>query len=55
MSFPTIIFWAVFVIPLIAFLVWLMRQDKRNGKIGLIVLAVIVVGCILYMQWAKVL
>jgi cbb3-type cytochrome oxidase subunit 3 len=42
------IFYAVFVIPLIAFLVWLMRQDKRNGKVGLAVLAVIVIGVLIY-------
>jgi len=44
-----IIFYAVFVIPLIIFLVWLMRQDKRKGKIGLIVLLVTIVGVIAYM------
>jgi len=49
MSTPSLIFWAIFVLPLIAFLVWLMRQDKRKGKTGLIVLAIIVIGCLLYM------
>jgi K+ transporter len=34
----SLIFWAIFVLPLIAFLVWVMRQDKRKGKMGLIVL-----------------
>jgi cbb3-type cytochrome oxidase subunit 3 len=47
----SLIFWAIFVLPLIAFLVWVMRQDKRKGKMGLIVLAVIVVGVIVYMYW----
>lgn len=42
------IFYAVFVIPLIAFLVWIMRQDKRKGGIGLVVLSVIVIGVIVY-------
>ena len=49
MSIPSLIFWAIFVLPLVAFLVWLMRQDKRKGSIGLIVLAVIVIGGIVYM------
>lgn len=49
MNIPSLIFWAVFVLPLVAFLVWLMRQDKRKGVTGLIVLAVIVVGGIVYM------
>jgi hypothetical protein len=49
MNIPSLIFWAVFVLPFVAFLVWLMRQDKRKGITGLIVLAVIVVGGIVYM------
>jgi len=49
MPFASIIFWLVFVIPLVAALVWIMRQDKRKGKTGLIVLAVIVIGGIVYM------
>jgi presenilin-like A22 family membrane protease len=42
------IFYIVFVIPLIAAMVWLIRQDKRKGKIGLIVLAALVVGVLIY-------
>ena len=49
MDFPSLIFYAVFVIPLVIFLVWLMRQDKRKGITGLIVLAIIVIGGIVYM------
>nr|WP_294943660.1 hypothetical protein [uncultured Mucilaginibacter sp.] len=51
MTTASLIFWAIFVLPLIAFLVWLIRQDKRKGKLGLIVLAIIVVGVIVYMYW----
>jgi disulfide bond formation protein DsbB len=51
MNITSLIFWAVFVLPLVAFLIWLMRQDKRHGKKGLIVLAVIVIGGIVYMYW----
>jgi membrane protein DedA with SNARE-associated domain len=51
MNIPSLIFWAVFVLPLVAFLVWVMRQDKRRGVTGLIVLAIMVVGCIAYMYW----
>jgi hypothetical protein len=46
MTTASYIFWAIFVLPLIAFLVWIMRQDKRKGKLGLIVL-----GVIIYMYW----
>jgi len=49
MTAPSLIFWAIFVLPLVVFLIWLMRQDKRKGGIGLIVLAVIVIGGIVYM------
>jgi hypothetical protein len=51
MSAPSLIFWAVFVLPLVIFLIWLMRQDKRKGATGLIVLAVMVIGAIVYMYW----
>jgi len=49
MTIASIIFWLVFIIPLVVFLVWLMRQDKQKGKTGLIVLAIMVVGGIVYM------
>jgi hypothetical protein len=49
MNFPSFIFWAIFVLPLVALMVWLMRQDKRNGRTGLIVLAIMVIGGIIYM------
>ena len=49
MSIPSIIFFSVFVLPLVAFFIWLMRQDKRKGATGLIILAIIVIGGIIYM------
>ncbi len=49
MSAPSLIFYGIFVIPLIAFLIWVLRQDKRKGWIGLIVLAITVVGAIAWM------
>jgi cbb3-type cytochrome oxidase subunit 3 len=53
MNAASLIFWAIFVLPFVVFLVWLMRQDKnkRNSKNGLIVLAIMVVGAIAYMYW----
>lgn len=53
MNGASYIFWAIFVVPLIVFLVWVMRQDKRKGKLGLIVLLVLVVGVIVYMYFKK--
>jgi len=49
MSLPSIIFFGVFVLPLVAFLIWVMRQDKKKGTIGLIVLITLVVVAIAYM------
>ena len=51
MNTPSAIFFLVFVLPLVAFLIWVIRQDKRKGITGLIVLAIIVVGGIAYMFW----
>ncbi|WP_026898908.1 hypothetical protein [Daejeonella oryzae] len=42
----SIIFFVIFVIPLIALLIYVMKQDKRKGIIGLIVLGVIVTAAI---------
>ena len=49
MSIPSLIFWLIFVLPLVAVLIWIMRQDKRKGIVGLVVLFVIVVLGITYM------
>ena len=49
MNVPSLIFWAVFVLPLVAFFVWLMRQDKRKGITGLVILAIIVIAGIVWM------
>ncbi len=49
MTAASLIFYGIFVIPLLGFLIWLLRQDKRKGWIGLIVLAVTVVAALLWM------
>ena len=49
MQIASITFFLIFVIPLVIFLIWLMRQDKRKGITGLIVLSIIVIGAIVYM------
>jgi K+ transporter len=53
MSYPSLIFWAIFVVPLVAFLIWLMRQDKKKGVTGLVVLGILVVAAIAYTIWKK--
>lgn len=47
MSAAGIIFFLVFVIPLVGLLIYVMRQDKRKGLIGLIVLGVLVAAAII--------
>ena len=52
MTTASIIFWLIFIVPLVLFLTWVMSQDKRKGRRnGLIVLAIIVVVGIVYMYW----
>lgn len=53
MSTPSLIFIGIFVVPLIAFLIWLMRQDKRKGGIGLIILAIIIIAVYIYMYYQQ--
>ncbi len=45
---PNIIFFGIFLLPLVVFLVWLMRQDKRKGTAGIILVAILVVLGITY-------
>lgn len=49
MNPASIIFFLIFVLPLVAFLIWVMRQDKRKGATGLAILLIIVVVAIVYM------
>lgn len=49
MNIPSLIFWVVFALPLVVFLAWIMRQDKKKGVIGLVVLAILVIVAIAYM------
>lgn len=49
MNGASIIFFLIFVLPLVAFLIWLMRQDKRKGTTGLVILIIIVAVAIVYM------
>jgi 4-amino-4-deoxy-L-arabinose transferase-like glycosyltransferase len=48
LTVASIIFFSVFVLPLVVFFIWLMRQDKRKGTAGLVVLAILVTAAIVY-------
>lgn len=49
LSIPSIIFFLIFLIPLVGFLIWLMKEDKRKGKVGLMVLGFIVIAGVMFM------
>ena len=49
MSASSIIFFFIFLIPLTVFLVWVMRQDKRRGRIGMFILGFIVIVGVWFM------
>jgi 4-amino-4-deoxy-L-arabinose transferase-like glycosyltransferase len=51
MSVVSLIFYLVFLIPLTGLLIWVMRQDKRKGKIGLYILAFIVIVGVWFMYF----
>lgn len=36
----------IFAIPLIAFLFWLMKQDRRKGIWGIVIVALLVIGAV---------
>ena len=36
----------IFAIPLIAFLLWLMKQDKRKGIWGIIIVILLTIGAV---------
>lgn len=35
-------FFLIFAIPLVAFLIWMMKQDKRRGWLGIILVVIMV-------------
>jgi len=39
-------FIVIFAIPLIAFLIWLMKQDRRKGIWGIIIVIILAIGAI---------
>ena len=49
MNFLSLFFWAIFIIPFVIFLGWLLKQDKRKRKVGIIILTVIVIVGVVYM------
>jgi hypothetical protein len=53
MAGPSIIFYSIFILPLVVFLIWLMRQDKRKGIIGIILVAALVIIGIAYTYITK--
>lgn len=46
MGTPSLIFFGIFALPLIIFLFWLMRKDKKKGVFGIIVVIILVIFAI---------
>jgi len=40
-------FFLIFALPLIVFLLWIMKQDRRKGWIGIILVAILVIVAII--------
>lgn len=40
-------FFLIFLVPLVGFLLWMMKQDKRKGWLGIIVISVMVIVAII--------
>jgi hypothetical protein len=48
-SVPSLIFWAIFVVPMVAGIGWILWQDKKRRKSGIAMLVIMVVITIIYM------
>lgn len=46
MGTPSIIFFSIFALPLIVFLIWLIRKDRPKRLYGIIVIFILVVFAI---------
>ncbi len=43
MGIPSLIFFLLFAVPLIVFLFWVMKKDKKKGLFGMIIVVLLVV------------
>lgn len=43
MGIPSLIFFLIFAVPLIIFLLWVMRKDKQKGLLGIIIVVLLVI------------
>ncbi len=46
MNSMSFLFLGLIMVPFIAFIIWLLRQDKRKNYLGMIVLMVAILGAI---------
>jgi len=46
MGAPSFIFFGIFALPLIIFLFWVMRKDKKKGLFGIVVVIILVIFAI---------
>lgn len=43
MGIPSLIFFLIFAVPLIIFLLWVMKKDKQKGLFGIIIVVILVI------------
>jgi len=46
MDTPSLFFLTIFVVPMVVFLFWIIKKDKKNRKWGYIVLSIIVIAAL---------
>ncbi len=47
MSLPSLIFWGIFVIPLLSAMIWLITKDRKSRIAGFIIMGVVLVIALL--------
>lgn len=43
MGLPSLMFFLIFAIPLIVFLIWVMKKDKKKGLFGIVIVILLVI------------
>ncbi len=51
MNSMSLFFIMVIVIPFIAFIIWLLRQDKRKNYLGIVVLMAAIIAAVFVAFW----
>ncbi len=47
MSIPSLIFWGIFVVPLLSAMIWIITKDKKSRIVGFVVMGVVLLLALL--------